>query len=326
MSAKKAAAKEWKRKRKRQRIMVKIGVTAFCVLAVLGMGYIAWDMWSRTYVMTFEGQRINTTDMRFFTNFSAMLGAGQDPRIQGLEQLTHFLLIDQAARRHNITVSEEDIEQIEQNLEFMQMIGLQIPDMPHDRVIELMSVDTFSEQLMDIYAADYTIDEEEYEFELFNFLAENRVNFVEMDFRVHISETMNEAMIAWDDFASVDPEEFDDIILRDMQIATGSDISELEVPTVTLEELRGNPDLSPGVVDYLTSLAVGEFSEPVQLDDDFFAIFIADSFFMPPDEEMAEIFREQYIRSQRIQIFSGVIEEWREEADIRVNQRGVNAS
>lgn len=336
MSAKRAAAKEWKRKRRRQRLMVRLGVTAFCVLAVAGMGYLAWDMWSRTYVMTFEGQRISTADMRFFTNFASILGGGADPRVQGLDQLTQFLLIDQAAQRHNITVTEEEIAQIEENLEFLQMIGLELPDIPHDRIVELMSMDTFSEQLMDIYAADYTIDEVLYQTELFNFLAANRVNFIDMDFRVHISETMTAARIAWDDFAAADPEDFDEIIMRDMQLTTGIDASEFDasefeeafvptVPTITLEDLRENPDISPSVVDYLTSLAVGEFSEPVQIAEDFIAIFIADSFYMPPDEEMAEVFREQYIRNQRIQIFSDVIEDWRGEADIQINQRGINA-
>ena len=347
MSSKRVVAREWKRKKKQQQRVVKLSIAAVCIVAILGIGYIAWDMWSRTYVMTFEGQRISREDMRFF----AMMADGTwDPRAQAVESLTQYLLINQAASRHNVTLTSEELAATTESVSEAQMMldmfgaemqaatGIAAPDLPEERMLELSSLPFLSAHLMDIYTADFELNEDEFSLAALDFVPNNRDNFVEMDFRYHFSESMNAARIAWDDLVAADPEEWDDIITRDMQLddvmggleIEGLDMEGIEIeipvtiPTVTLNDLRH--DLDPQTIDRLIALNVGDFTEPMQLGEGFYVIFIADSYFVPTDDEIAEIFREDYIFQQRIQIFTDVMNGWREAADIRINERGVNAA
>ena len=325
MSSKRVAAREWKRKKKQQQTITRLAVAGACLLVVLVIGYVGWDMWSRTYVMTFEGQRIPTNEMRFLS----MLADGQtDPRFQAMENLTYFLLVDQAAKRHNIALTaEEQAEVYHQTVSLMGMFesfGMQVPNISAERAAELMSTEILAERLMDIYTADFEIDETEFSHAFLEFMTFGRMGFIEMDFRMHVSDSMDAALIAWDDLTAAEPEEWDEIILRDAAYGTGIALEDAEVPTVSLAELREELDI--GIISNLTTLNVGEFSEPIQVAPETVIIFIADSFEVPSDEELEEIFREHYERQQRMSIFNELVFEWREEANIQINTRGVNAA
>ena len=326
MSKKRIEAKEWKRKKKQQKYVQRLIIAAACTVAVLGVGFIGWDMWSRTYVMTFEGQRISANDMRFFTMFADGTG---DPRQQALDNLTQYLLIDQAARRRNISLTAEewtDVEESAQELMAMfEMFGMPVPNISNERLVELMSVDLLTERLMELYTVDLTIDEAEFESALEDFLINHRVDFMDMDLRfLHVigMETANEA---FSEFITAGPDEFDDIILRFTHEDTGIPLEELDVPTITLEELRQDPSFEPWDIHHISSLPVGAFSEPISVGEESFLIFVVDDIHQPSDEELSEIFREEYELMERRIAFSNIVEEWHEAADIRINQRGVNS-
>jgi hypothetical protein len=55
-----------------------------------------------------------------------------------------------------------------------------------------------------------------------------------------------------------------------------------------------------------------------------FYVFVAESVTEPPADQLEEDFRRSYISDLRIQSFLGTLAEWREEADIQFNQRGIN--
>ena len=327
MSSKRVAAREWKRKRKQQKQATKLAIAGVCVLAIAIIGYIGWDLWSRTYVMTFEGQRISTADMRDFMTAGA---EGVDPRAQALEGLTQFLLINQAAHQNNIALTAEDWAGIEANItqmrEMYEAFGMDMPDISDERMTELMSMEILSERLMDIYTADFEIDEADFEEALIQYLTFNRADHVDMNFRYHISDSMIAARIAQDDLFAVGPDGFDEIIIRDMALVTGQDEADIEVPTITLAELRQVADISFTAVNDIISLEAGQLSDPIQLDENTYMVLIVDFVNIPADEEIEEIFLEQYTRQQRVMIFSDIVEGWREVADIRINQRGVNAA
>ena len=326
MSSKRIMAKEWKRKRKQHQRIVVLSIVGVCIMALLGIGYIGWDLWSRTYVMTFEGERIATADMRFFSLFAEDT---MDNRVQSLENLTQFLLIEQSAQRHNITLTADEQSQVEENVAEMinlfEMFGMEMPNISQERITEMMSVDILQEKLMDIYVADFVVDETFFEDALEEFLLFNRLNFVEMELKYHYSSSMEAAQAAWDEFDSVTPEYFDEIILRDLQFQTDLDVSEIEIPIVTLDNLRSDASFSQLDIDYLSTLGVGEFSAPIQVAEQSFVIFVVESVDIPSDDEIGELFREDYIWQERTQIFADIIEEWRESTNIIINQRGVNS-
>jgi len=326
MSSKRVVAKEWKRKKKKQQLISRLSIVAICILAVLGMAYIGWDMWSRTYVMTFEGQRISRGYMQYFSVFNDWMS---DPTEQALDNLTQFLIIEQAARRHNVTLTEEEMEDAAETLETIQshleMMGLS-PNLSQERMEELAQWNGFTRRLMDIYSEDLVVDEDEFEEAFQQFLTWNRADFVEMEFKYHHSTTMDAAFTVWGEFSEVDPEDFDDIILRDFQLETGLDIDDLDVPTISLEELRTDPAYAQVNINNLAALEVGGFSEPIPVGEDSFFIFIPTSVERTPEAEIAEIYREDYIEMLQADIVWEKIEEWREAADIQINERGANAA
>jgi len=63
---KRAKAREWKKQKRRQRLIFRLSVVGICILAVLGIAYIGWDMWSRTYVMTFNGNQYQPGSYGYF--------------------------------------------------------------------------------------------------------------------------------------------------------------------------------------------------------------------------------------------------------------------
>jgi len=326
-ATKKAELQKWHRDRKRSKNIIKLVLIGICIVAVAGICFVGWDMWSRSFVMTFDGQRIPTSDARFF---SAFADGGPDFRDQAIEGLTHFLLVDRAARHYNIILTEEELEEVTESAaelrQQFEMFGIPLRGVSDDRLIELVSMDVLSERLFDMYTADVAIDDEaEFSRALNEFLEEHRDDFVDMEFRFHLSSAEMVSQSAWLEFGLNDPAEFNNIIVRDMALQTGIDEDDIEVPSINLASLRQDPNINPQIIDYLMSLEVGDFSEPIQVDEDTFVIFIVDGIDIPTDEELSELYREDYILTNRLEAFEEAMENWREATDIEINPRGVNA-
>jgi len=318
MSSKRVVAREWKRKRKQQQRATRLTIGVICVLAILGIGYIGWDLWSRTYVMTFENQRIGTAYMRYFSAFNNWMG---DPHEQALDNLTQFLLLEQAAHRNNIVLTAEELEEAAEHQEavreHLDMMGISVSGLSDARLRELSYWNVLTERLIDLYTADLVIDEDDFEEAFQTFLTWSRADFMEMNFRYHRSSSMDEAFEVWGEFlARESDDEFDEIILRDLN----------EIPTITLAEMRQDPVYAQVNVNSLAELGVGEFSEPIPVGEDAFYIFIVDFAEMTPEEDIEEIYREEYVRERQVEIIIDLLEAWEEAADIRINQRGVNAA
>jgi len=327
MSSIRTVAKEWKRKRKKQQLLARLTAAAVCIIIVLGAVYIGWDMWSRTYVMTFEGQRISRGHMQYMSIFHDWMS---DPTEHALDNLTQFLLVEQAARRHNIILTEEELGEVEETREAIQshidMMGISISGLSEERMMELAHWNIYSQRLMDIYSEDLVVDENEFEESFQEFLIWSRADFMEMEFKYHHATNMDDSFAVWAELLELEPEDFDDIILRDLQLETGLAIADLEVPTITLEEMRVDPAFAQVSTHSLIDLEIGEISQPIPAGEDSFFIFIVTSAEMTPEEEIAEIYREEHIQQLSVEIILEKIEEWREAADIHINQRGANAA
>ena len=347
MASKRALAKEWKRKKKQQQLIFKLSVIGFCILAIAGLFYIGWDVWSRSYVMTFNGERIRTAELRFFSAMVDWDDMFMDPMEESLEQLTQFLLLEHVAQHHGITLTDEERAEAEEHAQHMRdmfdMFGIPLADISDSRLADFMSVEMLADKLMDIYTGHFEIvDDAEFAENLAQFIEEFGDTFIEMEFRYHFSSEQAVSHSAWIEFNLAEPENIDEIILRDMRLAMGIDLAalgldddiefdldfdfDMEVPTIALSVLQEDPGIHDAIIEYLASLEVGDISEPIQISEDFFVIFIVDSVNKATDEEIAEVFRERYIWGNRVEMFNDVMESWREAVDIRINQRGLNAA
>ena len=328
MSSKRLAAKEWKRKRNRQKLIFRMSVIGVCILALIGVGYIAWDMHSRTYVMVFEGQRIPTSDMHYFTLLD-IVEERHRPASDRADHLAYFLVLNQRAQQHNLSLTYEDwhiaAANVEQMRQWGEVFGISLADISDARLHELSSMHMLINMLTELYTPDFEINEEDFLNALGSHMFFERAEFVEMDFRFHISLHLDEAESVRTELVAADPADIDDVLLRAMREAGMMLEGEIEdVERITMADMR-MMGLDQFVLMELANLQEGDISEPLEMDG-VYVIFIVDSKFEPTPEVVESNFRERFTWEQRTEIFVDLLETWREEADIRMNPRGINAA
>jgi len=334
MSKKRIEAKEWKRKKNQQKAIGRSIVVGICLLIVAGIGYMVWDNWNRGFIMVFEGERIPTSDLSWF--FAG--GMWGRPAYSAAEELANFLLIQQAAERHNVALTAEEREELledaEGTMQFLAMNGIPMEGVTLERMVDFMGERLLMERLMDIYAADVQVDETEFYDAFLSFTVMNRHEFVEMGFMLYESMSIEQATFVQDELqAAADLNEMEQIILREMLIDGGMDMGDfgdfepgdfaVVVDRVNISELQWSVD--PMILMSLSNLMEGEVSEPFEIEGGYF-IFVVESVHEPPIEEVQEQFRNDYIREIQFDIFTDIVEGWRESADIQINQRAVNAA
>ena len=302
-SSKRQAAKEWKRKRKQQKMILRLALAGVCALILAVIGYFAWDIQSRAYVMTFEGQRIPRVDMDFFAPMSI---DSEDM----IEQVAHFLLIDQAARRNNIVLTAEELAEIEEQSETMRMMfamhDFSLDSISDQRLNQFMSMEILAEHLADIYVPGIEVDEDEFQSALMSHMIFNRADFIDMELRVHLSPSEEEAWEVWEEFNNDGPAED-----PDMMVWTLEDMQMMGFDQFTLMNIA--------------NLQPGDFTEPMPMGEDMTMIFIVNSLQEPEPDELEAEFREMYIRGLKMDKFMEILDGWRETADIQINQRGIDA-
>jgi len=329
MSSKRAAAREWKRKRNQQKMVFRLSVAAVCLVILLGIGYLAFDSFNRSFVMTFEGRRIPTQEAQFFF----MGGIMGTPREQATVDLTMFLLLEEAAARHNVGLTTEErqdlLAEVDGTRDFLNMFGVSLSRLSDARVAELMGMDILVERLAEIYAGDIEIDEEEFTSAFFSYSIFNRHEFVDMNLLIHESYTMDDAVLA---FAAMQEaasaEEINQIIINNVitrgLITDEEEIATIEAPMLTIQQLGQEPNIDPNIIMELVSLAEGDISMPFEVEG-FFYVFVVESVTEPPMDEVEAGFRAAYIQHERISAFEEIVIEWRDAADVRHNQRGIDS-
>ena len=333
MSSKRIVAKEWKRKRNQQRLIFKLSALAVCLLIVAGISFLVWDSWSRSFVMTFEGNRISTNEARYF-HMGGIMGTPQE---HAVDELATFLLLEQAAQRHGVALTAQEREEIAEEVEgtrgFLNMFGVNIDRLSDERMTDFLSQDLITERLADIYAAHIEVDEEELDNAFFSYTIFQRHEFVEMDLIVFEAATMDTAMAAFDELiATASIEEMEEIILRhtifgeqalDVELDS-LDIPGMEVQRLSLGQLAMDHTINPSIIMGLAGLQEGQVFEPVMIGESI-VVFVAESVTEPPMDELEADFRSSFISDRRIEAFTDVVQEWRENADIQLNQRGINS-
>ncbi|MCL1998010.1 MAG: hypothetical protein FWG65_04500 [Turicibacter sp.] len=325
MSKKRVAAREWKQKKKRQTLITKLSIVAVCVLLTVGAVYVGWDIWSRTYIMTFNGERISTNYLRFFNAIIGGFGGGieEDPML-GVNELVNFLVLRDAAERHNLELTEEDRESALSLLGMLTMFGTVLPNIPESSMIEMIAGESYAMQLTEIYTEDFVIDEEQFEEFSAQYIAEHWIDHMDMTFRVYESNTINWAIIGRSDLVAEGPEAFDDLILQNIYEFTGIPVEELEVPTTTLLELREETGIAHADALQLGTLEVGDISQPIQVAEDSFLVLIVDEVSRETDEEIDEFARLVFSHQERTAIFSEILQGWWDDSDISFNERAFN--
>ena len=338
MSAKRAKAKEWKKKNQQKKFVKWLIVGAICLAVLAGVGWGVWDWHSRSYVLIFEGQRISTTDLQLnMRHLEYMQMMGMAPMeinvvAQAMDHLLNFLVLEQAARNHGVGMDADEFEfayetgvQMRQMFDFINDINedprmrIPFPNISDERMAQLMGTEFLFEKLMDVYVPTVEIDEEAFAVAFLDQVGFNPSIFVDMEFRIIEALEWETAYQAYNELSAADPADFDEIILRYQYERWGMEMD--EPPSISLDVFRaeGTP---MSTLNLLSSFEVGEITEPIDFGGEYI-VFIVDEKVHVPAEEIEASFREQYEWNQQIQEFSMIVWQWRDAATYEFNERAI---
>ena len=306
------------RKQKRMYLGVFCGIVMVIVLVV---GWLVWDTQNRRWIMTFNGERVATADLRFM---AALTGQqlNEFSRYEMLHELMVFLSILQRgdALGVGLTAEERANNEIEaSNLrpmfegEHVGALGF-ISDM---RIGELMGAfDQVGTRLMDMFI-EYVPDEEEFR-EVFDEvvaheIAQGReimVKFMATETRHGFDDMHATYIFGQDEF------DFDDLARRFCVLQTG-------LEPMNLEDFREQYGVWDWNNDWdLTLTRVGEISPLMTGNDYYFIVFIDEHILPDMDlEELEAEVREMFVLQRRRDLFQDLVNQWVNEADYNINHR-----
>ncbi|MCL1862363.1 MAG: peptidylprolyl isomerase [Defluviitaleaceae bacterium] len=301
---------------KRQKRLVFTGIlTCMMILVVAALGYAVWDIVNRRTIMTLNGERIATTDFRFF-HVMQQIPPGELAQENALGDLTQTLLILERAEMHGVGATNEELaELMEQAAEFRAMQAQMVPGginfISERRVAELLSAwSQVFERLSDIYMSDFIPDEEAYQ----AFMAESiegiRLNSTEIQIKY---------------VASADWFEMDDISHELEQGAEFDDFAGAE--TVSIMEFAETYDawISPELDNIFQTQQAGDISDIFEVEGMYFIVKVYDRIVDEANVAiMTEIMRENFLMEERAEAFFDLTNEWVDQADRDVNMRAIS--
>ncbi|MCL2197440.1 MAG: hypothetical protein FWB80_00805 [Defluviitaleaceae bacterium] len=298
--------------RNRQKRFVFTGIlTCLIVLAVAGLAYAVWDITNRRTIMTLNGERIATTDFRFFHTMQ-QLPPGELAQESVLNDLTQTLLILDRAAQHGVGATAQELAEIQEQAAEMRAGG-GLNFISERRTAELLSAwHHVFERLMDIYMADFTPDQEEYQTEM----AMRMENII-----------LNSTDVKIKYLYGADWFEMDDIRHElehgaDFEAFTGEGAEPISLLTFAeTYDAWASPELN--VIFELQQ--VDDFSTVFEINGMYFIVKVYDRVV---DEEtvamFAEMESERFINDARAEAFFELTMEWVDNADRDVNLRAIS--
>jgi len=316
MTNKKQRNKAIERKNKNQRRLSAIITGAVVLVILLAVAWVAWDVQSRRWVMTFEGTRIEAVDLDIM---AWLLGAHFDTHVDisvpsvrdaVVDELVNTLTLMHRADGHGIGVTAQDIAD---NLHVMNQLH---EDFQH-RATELwLGTNILPMRLADHYFPTYDADPTamaEYVEERRNIYAQTSAMLIITEEHEVLERIIT--LAAAGDFYGAD--HFEEFVVEyapifydpEMGAATHSLMFIIEALNLFHE------------MDEIAGLQQGELSRIVDLETgEYLLIYVVERTDME-DYEMEESF----INRRRMDLIVEQLEEWSENANYRLNTRTLNA-
>lgn len=323
-----------RKKRAKQRTAAGIFVVILA-LAAVGIGYLVWDSIDRRTVMTFQGERIPTSDFRFLHMTSGAEPDDEASRETAVTAMLRTLAVLERARANGVSLPEDEmaelLEEAASTREWVvswQGAGAMRATSVR-RIADFMSVGTLAgdwpqpgplfELLEEELLADFRPDQadidarlEEWDEDITNAAMETMLQYIAVD----------DENIAWSAYgdAEEDVMPFDELI--ELFHQPGED--EFENPI----------DLSDFMMNFnawehwevLNDLEVGDITFPLSVDDGerFFVVRKYSSEINEETlEEITENVVEGYIAERRQEAFLEMIDGWVAEAVYVRNERAL---
>ena len=145
-------------KRQKRRISTGIGVLVLLAICA-GIAWFAIGVHQRSWIMTFEGQRIPTNELRFVMQQNSMWVAPEQLTEVSMSDLTQSLTIMHHADRLGLGMTDEERDS---SLEWIQSGGV----IPNTREAEFRNINNMRTRLVDHHVPEFTLDPAEYQEEI----------------------------------------------------------------------------------------------------------------------------------------------------------------
>ena len=322
MQSRKKQNLEVERKIKRQKKMYAAVFAAICLAVVIVIGWVVWDTQNRRFIMTFNGERIETNDFRLISILTDQ-PINEFTRQPLLEELLMALTVLDMGERYGVGFTSEERAGNEETAIFWRdMFEQEAPGMfgfiDTDRMGEFIGFNAqIVPRLVDLLITDYEVDEDEFEEELewhIEMLIERDMEVLVKYMAQDTTESHQEAII---ELMAGDEVDFDDIASRFCVLQTG-------LEPINLNDFAAQ--FGVHVDDWMAGLPVGEFSlgfSPDLHGSEYYLIFyVYDR--IPPELDLDTVereFRENFELNIRANIFFERLEEWVAEANYVLNHR-----
>jgi hypothetical protein len=282
--------------------------------------------------MLYEGRRVGVADLQLFMTLYASSDS-EDPRAEALDSLLTFLVLESAARDLGLTLSEEDRQYAREDAEYIRQSfadqGYRMPNVSTARLEEYMTLYSLMDMLSEHYTADVALDEAAFALEFADYLAYNKAEYIDMQLKYVYAISSVQAREAHEELLAAAPEDVDAIILKYMGINyddTDYAQDEYEVQYVPLADLAGSGMFEGEWLAAAAEMQVGDIMEPLDLGDSAWYVFVVDSVEIPTDAEVEEKLRGQLLSTQKTVVFLEKITELKNNADVRINEKGYLAA
>jgi len=324
MAKRKQKNVELERQMKQRKMIFRMVSIAVALVVVLAVGIGIWTVQDSRWILRYEGGRVAVNDFR--AKFDLRYGSDPMARDMALEDTKFAITVRDRAIAHGVDFTAEERAAAEADVNDIRQSGIMNNgfDSMHfiddSRVAELFFIDSLIERLTDIYVPAYNVDEEEFAAELEEYLTENIYMYMNMMVQFLITEEREEIEEAYALLGTIDFEE----IVR--QFTEGLEY-DTEIDPMSALELADWFQFEQEDRDDLFALETGEYSriiEWVEEEESLYFLFHMISREEPDMDEIAADYREDFINTRRDIAFNEIVDQWIEDANFTINQRGYN--
>lgn len=316
MSSKRVKIREMKRRQKQYTRMWIIGGLTALVLVLVVLALYGLDLYSKSYIMTYEKQKISVNDYKYC---ATMVTSEENAKEQALDQLLTLLTVNKVAQKDGVTLTEDEQTEMKSYAEslksYYESYGLDLSFITTERMTELLAMDTLYGKLQERYTADYALNENDFQQALVTYKQNEPVDYINMDLKYIFTSTSEAIENARQELEG--GAEFDEVLKRYSEYYD----AESEISTYPLKYMG----LESDVASRILALEVGDYSEVVEMDS-MYVIFGVETKTIPTDEEIETSYREKYTSEKKSEQFTEIVKGWKEQASYTLNQKAYDAA
>lgn len=295
--------------------IVLIGLAAVVLAGAGTFGYMKYDAYSKSYGLTFEGVKYSIEDVKLYMLFQ---GGDEKAAENAVSALTDSLIINKAAKDQGIELNEQEKFAISDNAKNLRDSvagqGMTMPEISDERLYDIIAAQTYFGKLMQNKTAEFKVDPAEYKKDYDSYLANNKQDYMEVKMKYILTNSAEDAEKAR---AAVVGGLAVDKAVKQFSI----DYNPVDGARVVDLKTLGLP---PEISDEIFNLEADGVSKVHDLSG-VFGIFVVQSKSTPPQDQIESSFKNQYTQNKVFELMKSDIDKWREEADIQVNQKAIDA-